>query len=402
MLAADIKVEGVVRLRKGREFAALQGHPWIFSGAVLIDPTTRLSILDGSIVEVQSDDGRPLGLAFYNSRTSIALRLFSTSASAKGRPPGEIISELLTSALILRDRWLPSSLTCRRLVNAEGDRLPGLVVDQYGKHLVVQIGTAGMDLLKPLIKDLLIQNTSADSIYERSDSGSREEEGLNPSIESLHGETPLEVLAEEGSMRLLINIKEGQKTGFFIDQREMRRFVLESSSGKRVLNCFSYTGGFSVAALLGGATRVVSVDSSENAISLCTRNVELNEGTTRHEAKCANAFDYLGGTHERFDLVILDPPAFAKQRGHLKNAMKAYRQINMAGLKLVTPGGMLITSSCSNYVSQSDFEQEILKVAADSGRQVSIAGRHRHAVDHPVAAAHEQGNYLKSLILLVQ
>lgn len=401
----QIKIEGKVILKKGREFSSLQGHPWIFSGALENRPRsyTGLELADGSVVEVVSHKEESIGLGFYNSKTSIAVRLFSVGADKAALDPQEIILGHLDAALTARDKWLTPETNCRRLVNAEGDSLPGLVVDQYGSHLVVQISTAGMESCRNLLLEFLKSKLSPESIYERSDSSSRTEEGLLQQVGSIFGETPSsDIVVQEGKLKLYVNLIEGQKTGFFIDQREMRKYVGEISTNKRVLNCFSYSGGFSIAALIAGADRVVSVDSSESAIALCAKNVELNQiASGLHEGKCANAFDYLGGTHERFDLVILDPPAFAKQRDHVRNALKAYRQINQSGMKLLKPGGILITSSCSNFITQDDFENEIFKVAGESNRRVSLVGYHRHAADHPVAVAHEQGAYLKSLVLLV-
>lgn len=397
----EIKIAGKIVLKKGREFSSLQGHPWIFSGAL---ESKSAGIHDGAIVEVFSMRGEPIGLGFFNSKTSISVRLFYFGKDFSSKDPQEIIIQQLESAADARESWISRETNCRRIVNAEGDSLPGLIVDQYASHLVIQISTAGMDRCKPLLLEFLKNKFQPESIYERSDSASRIEEGLEAKVGSVFGETPAtEIEVTEGSLKLLVNIVEGQKTGFFIDQREMRKFVGEISKNKRVLNCFSYSGGFSIAALKAGADRVVSVDASESAIALCARNVDLNQiPAGLHEGKCVNAFDYLGGTHERFDLVILDPPAFAKQREHVRNALKAYRQINQSGLKLVKPGGLLITSSCSNFVTKDDFEHEILRVAGESNRRVSVVGYHRHAVDHPVAVAHEQGAYLKSLVLMVR
>lgn len=391
------KIAAKVTLRPGREFPVQQGHPWIFSGAV---ESVHGSAEAGDIVEVCSSKGETLGLGFFHPQTSIAIRVFSFGTAEED--PELILQSILKRAIEARKGWLQPSVTCRRLVNAEGDSLPGLVVDEYAGHLVIQVGILGIERRKDFFVQLLTYLLKPESIFERSDSSSRREEGLEACVENIFGETPAEVLVYEGDMRLAVDIVSGQKTGFFIDQREMRRFVREHSDGKRVLNCFSYTGGFSVAALLGGAQRVVSVDSSEGAIALCNRNVELNSpDPDLHESKCVNAFDYLGGTHERFDLVILDPPAFAKQRDHLKNALKAYRQINSTGMNLVLPGGLLVTSSCSNFVTEEEFEQVVLEACGSSGRQVSIIGKHRQAIDHPVLAAHEQGKYLKSLILRI-
>ncbi len=375
-----------VVLKPGKEKSLLNRHPWIFSGAIATRPCHK----PGEIFPVYSSLNKLLGHAYFHPENSIAGRMLNFT----DQQPLDSVRTAIDQAIALRNHLVPES--GRRLVNAEGDGLPGLIVDQYGDILVLQIHTAGMELLKGAVVEHLIQTLQPKTIYEKSVSPARHQEGLSETRTLLYGSETPEVTITEHGVSYIVQPLEGQKTGFFLDQREMRKTVLNLAKDKKVLNCFSYTGGFSLAALKGGACHVTSVEISADACALAARHtVDLS----KHSIVQADVFEYLRDNPLSFDLVILDPPAFAKKRSDLETASKGYRDINRLAFQKMPPGTILITSSCSAYMDATLFQQIVFQAAAEAGRFVRIIGRHAQALDHPVSIYHPEGDYLKSLIL---
>ncbi len=375
-----------VVLKPGKEKSLLNRHPWLFSGAIQSRPDHQ----PGEILPVYSSTGRFLGHGYFHPTNSIAGRMLTFQEE----DPHGAVRRHLREAIAFRNRMVPCQ--GRRLVNAEGDLLPGLIIDQYADVLVIQIYTAGMERLKSLIVDELVQLLKPRAIYEKCTSAARRQEGLSDVKNLLYGTPTPEITIEEHGIPYIISILEGQKTGFFLDQREMRKKVLEISHGKRVLNCFSYTGGFSLAALKGGATLVHSIDISAEACKLAERN---NFDPKRHTIFQADVFDFLRGRPLDYDLVILDPPAFAKKRADVTNASQGYREINRLALQGMPPSSLLLTSSCSTYIDESLFQKIIWQASLDARRTVSILSRHLQALDHQVSIFHPEGLYLKSFLL---
>lgn len=372
-----------VVLKPGKEKSLHNRHPWIFSGAIAHRP----SHAPGEIFPVFSSQNQLLGHAYFHPDNSIAGRMLNFSSEN----PHDSIRAHIDEAIALRQ---PSS--GRRLINAEGDALPGLIVDQYQDVLVIQIHTAGMELLKPIIVEHLIERLEPKTIYEKSVSPARHLEGLPDIRKILYGPETPEVTIEENGITYIVQPLEGQKTGFFLDQRSMRKAVHDLALNRTVLNCFAYTGGFSLAALKGGAKHATSIEISHDACALAERH-----NVSNHTIIQADVFDYLRTNPLNYDLIILDPPAFAKKRADIEMASKGYREINRLAFQKMPPKSILITSSCSSYIDTTLFQQLVFQAAAESGRFVRILGRHAQAPDHPVSIYHPEGDYLKSLILHV-
>lgn len=374
-----------VILKPGREKAALHRHPWIFSGAIASAPPD----LSGQIYPVFSAKGEQLGSAYFNSRSQLIGRFVAFGLE----PPEEAIERHIQEAL--QKRHFGPETTAYRLINGEGDFLPGLIVDRYHDLTVVQVGTLGMEKLKPLFLPLL-----PGRVYEKSLLPSRKEEGLAPLEGWLRGvrSTSIEVL-EEG-LRFHIDVKEGQKTGFFLDQRENRKLIRSLSYNKKVLNLFSYTGGFTVAALAGGALRADSVDISAKACQLAEENIKLN-GFAAQKVMEADVFEFLRQESLPYDLVILDPPAFAKRQKDVVQACRGYKDINRLALKKMPKNGLLLTCSCSHFVEEALFQKVLFQAAVEAKREVQIIGKHRLAADHPLNIFHPEGDYLKSFLLSI-
>jgi len=384
-----------VTLKPGRDKSVLNRHPWIFSGAI----DSRPDCEDGSLVRVYSADGTLLGAGYFNSRSSISVRMLCFDE----RDPRQALRLSLERAIELRRELIPAHTTALRLVNGEGDALPGLIVDRYDDVLVVQCGTLGLDKLKSEIVQALVETINPRAIYEKSDLPSRREEGLESSFGWLYGEKVGEVIVKENNLSFWVNIEAGQKTGFFLDQREMRKLIADIAAGKSVLNCFCYTGAFSVYAARGGAHRVDSLDSSGSALETARRNFELNALDWRqHGFEEADVLRVLPQLRRNYDIVILDPPAFAKKRLHVERACRGYLEINRQALRLIAAGGYMLSCSCSYYLAERLFQQILFQAARDSGRFVRIIQKHRRAVDHPVSVFHPEGDYLKSCLLQVE
>ncbi len=387
-----------IRLKRGKEESLLRFHPWVFSGAVASMPD---ELEEGRLVRVISSTGETLGVGHWQVG-SIAVRMLDFGASAL-HP--EFFTERLQQAYDMRKALglLRADNDCVRLVHGEGDFLPGLVVDLYGSTAVMQAHSVGMHMERAAIAQALTELPGIGAVYYKSDTTLPFKAGLDPVNGYLLGNES-EALAVENGLRFNIDWLRGQKTGFFLDQRENRALLERYAHGREVLNMFCYTGGFSVYAMRGGAKRVVSVDSSAKAIALTRANVELNfPDDSRHSAIAEDAFKYLADMQDgAFDLIVLDPPAFAKHRGALKNGLLGYRKLNARAFDKIRPGGILFTFSCSQVVSKDAFRAAVFTAAAQSGRKVRILHQLTQGPDHPVSIYHPEGEYLKGLVLQVE
>jgi len=383
-------------LKEGRERSLVGGHPWLFSGSVAKikgrpDP--------GEIMLATTAEGQPLALGFYNPQSDIAFRMLTRDVA--GPVDQEFWQRQLRDAAALRKRILPSDTTAFRMVNAEGDGMPGLVVDRYGDYLVMVVSTAGMERRREILIEAMVDEYRPLGILERSDGPARRLEGLADRNVWVWGEEALERISiRENGLSFETDILTGQKTGFFLDQRDNRRQIGLLSKGLSVLNCFSYTGAFSVYAARGGAKRVVSVDSSEPANVAARRHLEMNGfPADAHPVLREDVFQYLRKTEEFFDLIILDPPAFAKSRRDVQRAARGYKDINLQAFRRLAPGGILATFSCSNAIDEALFEKIVLGAARDAGKTLRLLKKLAAAPDHPTSLAHSEGRYLKGLIV---
>ncbi|MCU0599138.1 MAG: class I SAM-dependent methyltransferase [Desulfobacterales bacterium] len=390
-----------VILKSNREGPLQYRHPWIFSGAIQkIEGAPGI----GETVEIRSDDGSVLGYGAFSPHSQIAVRMWAFD-------PDEMVNEdflrrRLARAIDMR-RNLPDAVgNARRLVFSESDGLPGLIVDQYAEFLVCQFLSAGAEYWKDTIVALLNDLLSCKGIYERSDTDSREKEGLAKKTGVLYGMAPpdLEEITD-GRLRFLVDIKSGHKTGWYLDQRGNHFFVAQYLRDKKALDCFCYTGGFSIAALSEGAELVTGIDASSASLCLARQNMELNKmDASRFIPEEGNVSQMLRKYRDagrQFDAVILDPPKFILSRNQLDKGSRAYKDINMMAMKLLAPGGILATFSCSRAMGAELFQKTIAFAAADAKRDVQIISRINQAPDHPVAVNFPESEYLKGLICRV-
>lgn len=389
-----------VYLRKGKEQSLDRFHPWVFSGAIAhVDD----GVDEGEVVNVFSSDGRFIAVGHYQIG-SISVRVLSFddcdidskfwSASLKGALEMRI-------ALGLADS---SAGDTYRLVHGEGDFLPGLVIDVYGKTAVMQAHSVGMHMMRnDIARELMaVMSGRIDNIYYKSETTLPFKAELGQEDGFICGGSADNVAVENG-LKFYVDWLKGQKTGFFIDQRDNRSLLEHYSAGRNVLNMFCYTGGFSVYAMRGGAASVHSVDSSAKAIELTEKNVELNfPSHERHAAYCEDAFKYLDKVADKYNLIILDPPAFAKHRGALHNALKGYTRLNAKALEKIQPGGILFTFSCSQVVTKDNFRNAVFTAATVARRKVRILHQLHQPADHPINIYHPEGEYLKGLVLYVE
>lgn len=380
-------------IRPDRLKNLLAGHPWIFSGALAGAP----QVPDGGLVRILSGK-RFLGIGYYNSRTDIAVRLLTR----RDEPVDAAFFAARFRELRRRkEAWLPPDTDAYRAVFGEADGLPGLVVDRYAGVLSVQFHTAGMEALKPLVLEGLLEAHAPVSVVERSDVSARRAEGLEPLPPALlHGPEVREVEIREHGFKFIVDVLEGQKTGFFLDQRENRQALLRFCAGRSVLNCFSYSGGFSVYAA-SAARRAVSVDISKDAIALARRNVALNGFPVRDEDFAArDVFDYLKALEPgAFDLILLDPPSFAKNRKQLVNAIKAYTSLNRLALEKLPDEGILVSSSCTSHVDQGTFIKILHQSGVLAGCSLRVLDSREQPFDHPYHLSFPEGRYLKFFVL---
>ena len=385
-------------LQSGREKSLLRRHPWIFSGAV---KTIEVGAKSGDIVRVQTDDGRFLAFAAFSEKSQIIARVLSFDER-------DVINEafyrLQIKMAIGRREQLSSQTNAMRLIHAESDGLPGLIADRYGDVIVLQLLTAGIEPQRDMLAKLLLEETGATTIYERSDADVRELEGLPARNGLIAGEPlPAEIVIVENGMNIAVDIANGHKTGFYLDQRDSRALAKSLAQNTDVLNCFCYTGTMSVAALVGGAKSVLSIDSSAPSLQMAAHNLQLNgQDQQRAEWLDADVFQALRKLRDQarsFDLIILDPPKFAPTAHHAEKASRAYKDINLLGLKLLRPGGHLMTFSCSGGISTDLFQKIVAGAALDAHVDAQIVQRLGPGPDHPVALHFPEGDYLKGLLL---
>ncbi|MBO5732734.1 MAG: class I SAM-dependent rRNA methyltransferase [Alistipes sp.] len=395
----------IVALRRGKEESLERRHPWVFSGAIEKITEGSKPLAEGDVVDVVTKQGEFIARGHYQIG-SIAVRVLTFEQEAIDQ---QWWDNRIAQAKELRETLGMignSETTCYRLVHGEGDLLPGLVVDIYGTTAVVQCHSVGMYLSRHAIVEAIRKayGELIEAIYDKSSQTLPYKAELGAIDGYLWGRNPqTENVVLENGLKFKVNWEEGQKTGFFIDQRENRDLVRQYSRGRKVLNTFCYTGGFSVAALAGGATEVVSIDLSERAVKLADENMKLNFGEDApHQAIACNAVEYLKDIDEDFDLIILDPPAFAKHHKVLGNALQGYKKINVRALQKIRPGGILFTFSCSQAVSRDLFRTTIFTAAAIAGRRVRIIGQLTQPADHPINIYHPEGEYLKGLVVYVE
>ena len=385
-------------LKRGKEESLLRFHPWVFSGAIA---QADEDLKDGDLVRVLTNHGDFIAVGHFQMG-SIAVRVLSFRDVDID---ADFWASRLASALKVRQSIgiadNPQNNTYR-LVHGEGDNLPGLIIDVYDRTAVMQAHSIGMHLCRKQIAEQLVKvmGSRIDNVYYKSETTLPFMDDMENGF--VYGGSEDNVAVENG-LKFYVDWLRGQKTGFFVDQRDNRQLLERYSAGKSVLNMFCYTGGFSVYAMRGGAKQVHSVDSSAKAIELTNRNVALNfEGDKRHEAFCEDAFKYLEQAGNNYDLIILDPPAFAKHRGALHNALKGYTRLNNKAFQKIKPGGILFTFSCSQVVTKDNFRNAVFTAAAQAGRKVRILHQLHQPADHPINIYHPEGEYLKGLVLYVE
>lgn len=389
-----------LRLRRGKEESLDRFHPWVFSGALTSMPD---DIDEGDLVYVETADGRRIGTGHFQIG-SIAVRMLTFSDEAIDEA---FYQRRLSEALRLRRALglIRDDNNAFRLVHGEGDFLPGLVVDIYGPTAVVQAHSPGMHFARDIIARQLVELPDAGirNVYYKSETTLPYKAHLDPQNNYIIGSAENDIAVENG-LKFRIDWLRGQKTGFFVDQRDNRTLLQQYSSGRRVLNMFCYTGGFSVYSLRGGAASVTSVDSSAKAVSLTDANVALNfTDDTRHRSVAEDAFKFLDNMADNeYDLIILDPPAFAKHRSALRNALRGYQKLNARAFEKIASGGILFTFSCSQAVSKEQFRLAVFSAAAQTGRKVRILHQLTQPADHPINIYHPEGEYLKGLVLYVE
>ena len=389
----------IIRLREGKERSLLRHHPWVFQGSV-----ERGKADPGETVRVESAEGKFLCWGAFSPSSMIRVRAWTFDEAE--RVDHAFFKRRIARALALRAR-LPIESDGVRLVHGEADGLPGLIVDRYGEVLSAQFLSAGMERWRDALADILLAATGCTRLYERSDSGVRALEGLEPRAGWLRGDGPTDLVIREHGWRLNLDVAQGHKTGFYLDQRDNRALFarwVRHFGLQRVLNCYCYTGGFSVAALAGGAQHVVSVDSSAPALDKARANVALNGfDAARHEALDADVNAFLRQQLQAgasFDAIVLDPPKFAPTASHAERAARAYKDINRLALKLLAPGGLLLTFSCSGGVGAELFHKIVAGAAADAGVDGALLQRLEGAPDHPTTLVFPEGEYLKGLAVL--
>lgn len=384
-----------VYLRRGREQRVLGGHPWIFRS----DIEREDGAADGLPVRVLTSAGRFLAMAVYNPRSQISLRILSR----RDEPvDGAFIRGRVRRAVDYRRRF--ADLNSCRLIFAESDGLPAVIADKFGDVIVVQILCLGMERFKADIVDALVKELSPRGVYERNDVPVRELEGLSQQTGLLWGEVPDRVEMQENGVRFLVDVKEGQKTGFFLDQKENRAAIAPFVPGMRVLDCFTHTGSFALHAARYGAAEVTGVDISEHACACALENARLNGVEDRVRFECANAFDFLRAQQTakaQYDVVILDPPAFTKTRSAVEGALRGYKEINLRGMKLTRDGGFFVTCSCSQHVTPDLFRGMLMDAQKDAHVQLRQIEWRTQGRDHPILLASPETQYLKCGIFQV-
>lgn len=391
-------VSGQIILKHGRDKNVRAHHPWVFSGAVdKVKGKPRL----GETVEVRAANGDLLGLGAWSPESQIQVRLWSMTEASIDRA---FFVKQVQQALAYRQQLgIPQRNSGYRLLNAESDGLPGVVVDVLGDWLVMQALTAGAEYWKHTLADVLLELLPAKGVYERSDVDVRKKEGLENVTGTLKGQEPpafIDIVEESRHYR--VDVRNGHKTGFYLDQRDNRSLLQAYAADKTVLNCFSYTGGFAVAALQGGAAKAINIDASQPALDIAAQNAKLNSfQPDKMETICGDVFKLLReyrNEGRQFDIVVLDPPKFAENRNQLEKAARGYKDINLLGFKLLKPGGLLFTFSCSGLMESNLFQKIVADAAVDAGCDARILRKLDQATDHPTRLAFPEGYYLKGLL----
>lgn len=388
-----------VILHKGREKSLLRKHPWIFSGAIdSIDDNIEL----GETVEILSSDKKFFAVGAYSPHSQIRIRVWSFNHIEINKV---FFTEKISSAVTFRKSIIDEKkYNAYRIVNSESDGLPGLIVDKYNNILVCQFISAGAEKWKQTIVEILVDQLEPTAIYERSDADVRQKEGLKSNKGMLYGKIDSgEVIIQEDNLSYIVNIFTGHKTGFYLDQRENRKIISEYSKGKNVLNCFSYTGSFGIAALVNDAEHVLNIDSSEEALNLSTRNFQLNKiNADKFTNLKADVFTELRkqkSESKKYDLIILDPPKFVEGKNSLNKASRGYKDINMLAMQLLNDDGLLFTFSCSGLMTPELFNKIIADAATDAGVNLSIIDRLWQSGDHRVTTSFPESLYLKGLLV---
>lgn len=392
-----MEIKTKVFLRKGAQHRVESGHPWVFQ--------SELDYIDGEfepgdIVDVYNSRQRFIGRGYINPRSQIIIRILTRQQEPINR---DFFKRRIQTAWQYRQRFLSEPEYCR-LVYGEADFLPALIVDKFGKYMVIQTLALGIDIHKETIISVLEELFAPEGIYERNDVPVRKLEGMDMRKGYLKGSFPTELIVNENGIPFYADVEKGQKTGFFYDQRENRRFLEPIVKGAEVLDCFCHTGSFAIHSALYGAKSVHSIDISEEAVVLAKKNAEMNGVSERCNFEVANAFDALRSLTEeqrQYDVVILDPPAFTKSRDSIEGAARGYKEINLRGLKLTRPGGFLVTCSCSYHMDRDLFKAVVVDAARDAKRVVREVEYRTQAKDHPILPAAPETNYLKFLVLQV-
>ncbi|CAG2126908.1 class I SAM-dependent rRNA methyltransferase [Cupriavidus plantarum] len=392
----------VITLKPGKEKSLLRRHPWVYATGIA---TTSGRCEPGATVTIRAADGRFLARGAYSPESQIRARVWTFD---EDEPVDHaLIKRRVSAAIAHRGQWVRDT-DAVRLVFGESDRIPGLIVDYYGNgergQLVCQFNSAGVEQWKTAIVQALVKETGCPNVYERSDAAVREREGLPLVTGVLAGAEPDPALSvTEHGVRYYVDVRNGHKTGFYVDQRDNRKLVGDLAQGREVLNCFCYTGGFSLAALRGGATAVTSIDSSGEALKIAANNVTLNgfdaERATWLDADVFKTLRNFRAEGRQFDLIVLDPPKFAPSAQHIDRAARAYKEINLVGMQLLRPGGLLFTYSCSGAISMELFQKIVAGAVTDARADARILRRLSAGTDHPMSAAFPEGEYLKGLLL---
>lgn len=380
----------VCKLKQGRERSLANYHPWVFSGAIAEAPD---AIDPGQLVDVVSSDNSFMARGYFNPNSQIRVRVLTFQDVPIDQ---DFFFSRLQKAINWRKPLLPDSTNAYRICNSEGDYLSGLIVDKYNDYLVAQFLTTGISSFKTEITNALVRIFSPVGIYEKSEGGFRKEEGLPQVSGPLYGEEPPDLLKiTEYGLPFYVDLKEGQKTGFFLDQRLARKTARSYADGRIVLNLFGYTGAFTAACLAGGAKNVITVDTSKKALEMAKQNVELNGFDVLDENFIAqDVFQFLRDYRGETDMIILDPPAFAKSKAAVQRASRGYKDINFNSIRLLPESGLMMTHSCSGHVNSDLFQKILFAAAQDAGRKLQILRRIGHDIDHPINIYHPEGDYL--------
>lgn len=387
-----------ITLRKNQERRIKSGHPWVFSNEIDKAPA---NLTPGQTAQVYDSRGYVVGSGFYNPKSLIAVRLYSRGAQELDL---ELLVAKISAAARLRQSLYPGS-SHYRLLYGESDGLPGLLVDRYGDQLVMEIMSLGLDIRRDLIVEALKEVLHPACIYERSDSYSRALEGLRETESVLLGVLKPEVVIEENGLKFNVNLKHGQKTGWFYDQRDNRLALRQYVKGKRVLDCFCHTGGFALNAAAGGAKSALGLDISNRAVEQAIKSAGLNNLSGLCQFEPADVLHTLKErveSREKYDVVILDPPAFAKNKKSIESTLKGYKEINLRAMKLLSPGGILLSCSCSYHIDDEQFKVMLVDAARDSNRTLKLLEFRHQSKDHPVLLACRETQYLKCAIMVVE